>query len=111
MASPPRRLALTDLAMLCPLLVGAGALIVYLATLAPGLTWANNGADGGDLITAAVTGGVAHPPGYPTYLLLAPAPLAPPFRSLALPPNPLSPSCAAAASARVTCFASPSSAA
>ena len=55
MASPPRRLALTDLAMLCPLLVGAGALIVYLATLAPGLTWANNGADGGDLITAAVT--------------------------------------------------------
>ncbi len=44
---------------------------VYLKTMAPGLTWANNGADGGDLITAAVTGGVAHPTGYPTYLLLA----------------------------------------
>jgi len=43
----------------------------YLATLAPGLTWANNGADGGDLITAAATGGVPHPSGYPTYLLLA----------------------------------------
>ncbi|MDD2923360.1 MAG: DUF2723 domain-containing protein [Anaerolineales bacterium] len=44
---------------------------VYLASLARGLTWANNGADGGDLITAAATGGVAHPSGYPVYLLLA----------------------------------------
>jgi hypothetical protein len=44
---------------------------IYLATLAPGLTWANAGADGGDLITAAFTGGIAHPTGYPLYLLLA----------------------------------------
>jgi len=44
---------------------------VYLATLAPGLTWANDGADGGDLIAAAATGGIAHPTGYPLYLLLA----------------------------------------
>ena len=44
---------------------------VYLASLAPGLTWANFGADGGDLIAAAATGGVAHPTGYPFYLLLA----------------------------------------
>jgi len=44
---------------------------VYLRTLAPGLTWANGGSDGGDLITAAYTGGVAHPTGYPLYLLLA----------------------------------------
>jgi hypothetical protein len=43
----------------------------YLATLAPGLSWANNGADGGDLVTAAATGGIPHPSGYPTYLLLA----------------------------------------
>lgn len=43
----------------------------YLKTLAPGLTWANGGADGGDLITAVVTGGVPHPSGYPTFLLLA----------------------------------------
>lgn len=43
----------------------------YLATLAPGLTWANNGADGGDLVAAAATGGIPHPSGYPTYLLLA----------------------------------------
>ena len=44
---------------------------VYLLTMAPGLTWANSGADGGDLITAAATGGVAHPSGYPLFLLLA----------------------------------------
>lgn len=44
---------------------------VYLSTLAPGLTWANSGSDGGDLITAAYTGGIAHPTGYPLYLLLA----------------------------------------
>ena len=43
----------------------------YSLTLAPGLTWANHGEDGGDLITAAATLGVAHPTGYPTYLLLA----------------------------------------
>lgn len=46
------------------------AFIVYLITLAPGITWHNDGADGGDLITATVTGGVPHPSGYPTYLLL-----------------------------------------
>ena len=44
---------------------------VYLHTLAPGLTWANAGSDGGDLITAAYTGGVPHPTGYPLYLLVA----------------------------------------
>lgn len=43
----------------------------YGFTLAPGLTWANRGDDGGDLITAAATLGVAHPTGYPTYLILA----------------------------------------
>ncbi|MEW5986576.1 MAG: DUF2723 domain-containing protein, partial [Chloroflexota bacterium] len=44
--------------------------MVYLFTLAPDLTWANHSADGGELITAAVTLGVPHPPGYPTYVLL-----------------------------------------
>jgi hypothetical protein len=44
---------------------------VYLTSMAPGLTWANLGADGGDLITAAAIGGIAHPTGYPFYLLLA----------------------------------------
>lgn len=40
-------------------------------TLAPGLSWANGGADGGDLITAAAINGVPHPTGYPLYMLLA----------------------------------------
>jgi hypothetical protein len=44
---------------------------VYLSTMATGLTWANSGTDGGDLIAAAATGGIAHPTGYPVYLLLA----------------------------------------
>lgn len=46
------------------------ALAVYLLSLAPDLTWANYGGDGGELITAAVTLGIPHPPGYPTYVLL-----------------------------------------
>ncbi len=56
------------------LLLGAGtclaALALYLGTLAPWLTWANQGADGGDLIAAAMASGVPHPSGYPTYVLL-----------------------------------------
>jgi hypothetical protein len=43
----------------------------YWSTLASGPTWANNAADSGEFITAAATLGVAHPTGYPTYLLLA----------------------------------------
>ena len=54
-----------------PALLTATLLWVYGSTLAPGLTWAHDGADGGDLITAAATGGVPHPTGYPVYLLLA----------------------------------------
>lgn len=56
---------------LTPILLGCGLAVVYLYTMAPGLTWANYGSDGGDLITAAATGGVAHPTGYPVYLLIA----------------------------------------
>jgi hypothetical protein len=51
--------------------VAGAALAVYLATLAPGLSFAHNGTDGGDLIAAAWTLGVPHPTGYPTYTLLA----------------------------------------
>ncbi len=51
--------------------VSITAFLVYLATLAPGLTNANFGTDGGDLIAAARTLGVPHPSGYPTYTLLA----------------------------------------
>ncbi len=59
----------------------------YLLTLAPGLTWANDGADGGDLIAAAATNGVAHPTGYPTYLALARIFQALPIGSLAFRTN------------------------
>jgi hypothetical protein len=51
-------------------LVFVVALCVYTATLAPDITWAHDGGDGGDLISAVMTGGVPHPPGYSTYLLL-----------------------------------------
>lgn len=46
------------------------AFSLYLITLAPGLTWANFGADGGEFLAAAVVNGVPHPPGYPLYVLL-----------------------------------------
>ncbi len=58
------------------LLVGAAlwaaSLALYLSTLAPTLTWGegNIGVDGGELLAAAKTLGVPHPPGYPTYTLL-----------------------------------------
>ena len=57
--------------VLPPLAVGAFALWLYASTAAPWLTWAHDGADGGDLIAAAMTLGVPHPSGYPTYCLLA----------------------------------------
>lgn len=80
----------------------AGLLLpVYAATLAPGLSWANQGADGGDLITAAAAGGVAHPSGYPTYLLLARVWQWLPMGSLALRTNLLSAAAAALAAGLV----------
>ncbi len=57
--------------VLPPLVLAVTLAGAYFLTMAPGLTWANDGADGGDLIAAAATGGVAHPTGYPLYLLLA----------------------------------------
>ena len=57
--------------VLPPVFLAISIFIVYLRTIAPGLTWANVGADGGDFVTAAATWGIPHPTGYPTYLLLA----------------------------------------
>jgi hypothetical protein len=54
-----------------PAILAVSLLAVYILTMAPGLTWANDGSDGGDLIAAASTGGVAHPTGYPFYLMIA----------------------------------------
>lgn len=56
---------------LSPFLITLFLGLLYLRTLAPGLTWAYDGADGGDLLAALATGGVPHPGGYPTYLLFA----------------------------------------
>ena len=53
-------------------LLSAGlALAVYLRTMAPTITFRHNGADSGDLVTAAINLGVPHPTGYPLYTLLA----------------------------------------
>ncbi len=53
-----------------PIVLFLIAFSTYLLTLAPTITWRNDGADGGDLITAAYTLGIAHPPGYPVYVIL-----------------------------------------
>ncbi len=83
--SPPRSQPAAGLA---PLLAAAAALLLYALTAAPSLTWAHHGADGGDLVAAAMTGGVPHPSGYPTYCLLgrlfALLPLEPVARRFAL---------------------------
>lgn len=69
MLTPLNKSAVRTLLPPLTLAVSLGA--IYLATIAPGLSWANDGADGGDFISAAATGGIAHPTGYPLYLLIA----------------------------------------
>lgn len=54
-----------------PALVGALAALLYTTTAAPTITTRFGGTDGGELTAVAISGGVAHPSGYPTYLLLA----------------------------------------
>jgi len=43
---------------------------VYRLTSPVDLTWSNHGADGPELLTASLVGGVPHPPGYPIYTVL-----------------------------------------
>jgi hypothetical protein len=50
-----------------PLVAFACLLALYVATLAPSVM----GGDSGELTTAALTGGVPHPPGYPLFAMLA----------------------------------------
>ncbi|MGC9522844.1 MAG: protein O-mannosyl-transferase family [Anaerolineae bacterium] len=50
-------------------LSGLVAVGVYWRTLAPSITWAHWGGDGGDFVTSAVTGRLPHPPGFPLYFL------------------------------------------
>jgi hypothetical protein len=44
--------------------------LFYLFTVSQRLTWANFGNDGGDFLSAILTGGIPHPTGYPTYTFL-----------------------------------------
>lgn len=95
------RLSQKLISLLPPTALAGILLGFYLDTLAPGLTWANFGSDGGDLITAAATGGVPHPSGYPLYLLLARLFQLLPFGTLAFRTNLLSALAVTAASVLV----------
>ncbi len=83
------------------LITGTLALFVYVGTLAPTITWRNDGVDSGDLATAVAVGGVPHPPGYPTYLILGEVFKLLPFGDVAYRLNLLSAACAALAAAVV----------
>ena len=48
-----------------------GLAALYLFMLPARLTWSNFGGDSGDFLAAVRTGGIPHPSGYPTYVLLA----------------------------------------
>lgn len=76
------------------LFAGATLLLVYLATLAPGVTlW-----DAGELAAAVESLGIPHPPGTPLFVLLARAwRLGLPFLSTAVATNLLAAVCTAAA--------------
>lgn len=88
-----------------PLLTGVIALCVFSLTVARDLTWAHYSSDGGELITAAVTLGVPHPPGYPTYIVLGKLVSLLPLGSVALRFNLFSALCTALAAAFVSATA------
>lgn len=74
------------------------ALVLYWLTLAPTVTLV----DSGELIASAATTGVAHPPGFPLYLLLAKAATLIPIGTVATRMHMLSAVFAALASAMMT---------
>ena len=56
---------------------GLPAVLIFLAYLGvtvgllpQEVSWANAGSDGGDYMAAVLSGGIPHPSGYPTYILL-----------------------------------------
>ncbi len=63
MSRPVREVVL---ALVC----GGGALSLYLVTLAPSITLVNGAGDSGELASTAYTLGIAHPTGYPLYMLI-----------------------------------------
>ena len=64
--------------------------VIYLLTLAPGITWSNWGADGGDFIVAAVNRSLPHPPGFPIFLVFARLMTFVPFATIAFRMNVMS---------------------
>ena len=72
--------------------LGIASFLIYLITVGPTV----GGGDSGELITAAYLGGVAHPPGYPLYTLLARIFMWLPVGSIAYRVNLLSASCGSA---------------
>jgi MFS family permease len=102
----PRLIFFPHAGLLLGLAAAGAVFLCYTTTLAPGLSWSNNGADGGDLITAAATLGIAHPSGYPTYLLLARAFQWLPIGTLAMRTNLMSAVCASLAAGLVTAIVS-----
>lgn len=82
--------------------VWALALALYARTLAPSITWAHFGADGGDLIGAAYFLGVPHPAGYPAYVTLGHLFAQLPIGSVAFRLNLMSAVCMASAAALIT---------
>ena len=65
--SLPADARLSRFSRLMPAIVGGVALVVYVRTLMPGIAFG----DWGEMQTVAHVLGVAHPTGYPTYILLA----------------------------------------
>ena len=53
-----------------PVIVFSVLVCLYGFTASSQLTWANYGNDGGDFLAAILTGGIPHPTGYPTYMIL-----------------------------------------
>ena len=55
---------------LAPALAGILALVAYLLTLSPSISWANGVSDSGELAAAAYVLGVPHPTTYPLFMIL-----------------------------------------
>ena len=58
--------------MIAPIGIFLFTIGLYATTIAPSLSWGfnNYGIDSGELLSAAKTLGIPHPPGYPTYTIL-----------------------------------------
>ena len=98
-ASPTvNQLPTTKVRAACAFLVFVASLLVYTITLAPTVTLV----DSGELIVAARSLGVAHPPGFPLYVVLAHLATMVPIGSVAVRVNFASALFAALASALVS---------